>query len=229
MQSRVVLSAVLLSVAVPAWAQQTLDVQVPDATRHQMQVFERNLRLAIERGGQLLADRARQVVPDVELRFEVEPIVASVLVPEYGPIFYAQIPNIQEVGLKLWTINRQAQPATPLPRVSNTPPGGRVTAGGGAIADDPVVPPLTDPDKEYTAFMRGALIDAILDNALALPLAENETLTLIAGDIMGQPMNPFARPSRKLILRIKGEDLLALRQNRISRDEARARIKESKY
>ena len=35
--------------------------------------------------------------------------------------------------------------------------------------------------------------------------------------------------SRSLILQISGADLLALRQNRISRDDAKARIKEYRY
>ena len=214
-----------LAAAAPAGAQQTVDVQIPDSAKHQVLVFESNLRAAIQRGAQNLADRARQVVPDVILRFEAEPVVTGLLLPDYGAIFYAQIPGIQEVGLKLWSMNREA--TSSVSRVASGA-GGRVGATG-IVEADPAVPPLTDPDKEYTAFMRSALVDAILDNALALPVAEGETLTLIAGDVTGRPQDPLARQSRRLILRIKGEDLIALRLNRITRDEARARIKESRY
>jgi len=42
-------------------------------------------------------------------------------------------------------------------------------------------------------------------------------------------VNPLAEPARMLYLRIKGEDLIALRQNRITRDEAKKRILEKRY
>ena len=89
--------------------------------------------------------------------------------------------------------------------------------------------PLTDPDKEYTTFMRSSLIDAVLDHALGLPIPAGQYLTVIAGELQVVPATPFNPRSRMLILQLKGEDLTALRENRIDREEAKKRIKESKF
>jgi hypothetical protein len=69
----------------------------------------------------------------------------------------------------------------------------------------------------------------MLDYANALPIREGQFLTLSVGVASAEPANPLAAIPRRLYLRLKGEDLMALRQNRISRDEARARIREFRY
>ena len=223
-----VVVVVALVVAPVTAQQQDGVVAVSPAARFQMQVFEMNLGAAIERGAQQLVERARQVVPNVNLQLQARPVVNSILLPE-GAVFYVQIPGIEDVGLKLWELSLRQTPqgANPnLPRVANGNP--RVAAGN-VVADDPVVAPLTDPSKEYTAFVRLALIDAMLDNSLALPVSEGQFLTLVADELANQPTDPLAQRSRKLILRIKGDDLIALRQQRITRDQAKQRLIESKY
>jgi len=52
---------------------------------------------------------------------------------------------------------------------------------------------------------------------------------VVADELQTQPASPFNPRSRTLILQIKGEDLLALRENRIDREEAKKRIKETKF
>jgi hypothetical protein len=200
---------------------------IAPSARFQMQVFEMNLGAAIERGAQQLVERARQVVPNVNLQLQARPQVNSVLLPE-GAVFYVQIPGIEDVGLRLWELSVRQVPPAPnnLPRMGNN--SGRVA--GTIVEGDPVAPPpLTDPSKEYTSFVRLALIDAMLDNSLALPIVEGQFLTLVADELISQPTDPLAQRSRKLLLRIKGEDLIALRQNRITRDQAKLRLIESKY
>lgn len=236
MITRVVgIGAVVVSLAVPAAAQeppQDATASVTETAKFQMRVFEQNLGAAIERGAQRLVERARQVVPSVNLQLQARPVVNGVLLPE-GAVFYAQIPGIEDVGLRLWEMYlRQAPrpippaPSANLPRMSN---GSATVTTGGVVADDPLVAPLTDPSKEYTAFVRLALIDAMLDNALALPIAEGQFLTLVADELASQRPEPLAERSRKLILRLKGDDLIALRQQRITRDQAKQRLIESKY
>jgi len=227
-----VVAAAAVAVVPVAAQQQDGMVAVTQASRFQMQVFEMNLGAAIERGAQQLVQRARQVVPNVNLQLQARPVVNSILLPE-GAVFYVQIPGIEDVGLKLWEMYLRQAPSRPLPapptnlpRVANS--SGSVTTGG-VVADDPLVMPLTDPSKEYTAFVRLALIDAMLDNSFALPVAEGQFLTLVADELANQPADPLAQRSHKLILRIKGDDLIALRQQRITRDQARQRLIESKY
>jgi len=88
---------------------------------------------------------------------------------------------------------------------------------------------MTDPVKEYSEFTRQALVDAMLDNAFALPLKDGQTLTLVIGVAGGQPTTEISQTPRKLYLTMKSEDLTALRQDRITRDQARTRISESRY
>ena len=113
------------------------------------------------------------------------------------------------------------RPSSPNPRVSSN-----------VVVDDPAIPavaPLTNPNAEYTSFMHASLIDTLLDGALSLPVPAGQYLTVIADELQTQPANPFEGRSRTLILRLKAEDLVALRENRITRDEAKTRIKESRY
>lgn len=223
--SRAFFVAVVMGMALPAWAQQVDPSPIQSDVRFQIQVFELNLRAAVQRGGQRLATEARKVQPDVMLQFTADPIVRSVVLPGYGPTFDVQIPEILDTGLALWRIyaNRGMPPAV---RAGQPGQPGRVNAAGTEVVE----PDATfDPDRAYTNFMKLALIDAMLDNALALPVPEGQQLTIIASGISGGPANPLGAEERKLILRIKGEDLIALRQGRITRDEAKQRILESRY
>jgi hypothetical protein len=89
---------------------------------------------------------------------------------------------------------------------------------------------MSNPIKEYSDFTHDALVAALLDSAFALPIREGQKLTLIVGNgTAGLSQDPLAEPARMLYLRIKAEDLLALRQNRITRDEAKKRILEWRY
>jgi hypothetical protein len=215
-----ILSIVLMvGAASAAVAQQVVDAPVSDGARQQMRVFERNLMTAIEGAGRQIADRVRQVAPNgqFQLQFQTDPIVTGVILPEMGPTFYVQIPAIEGVSLALYNNYRNQSPNRPINPVN------------GVVSAEPM-PLIENPDKEYTTLMRTSLIDAILDNALSLPITESQTLTLIAGDLTRDPAsNPLAQASRKLILQIKGADLLALRKNLLSREDAKAKIMESRY
>jgi hypothetical protein len=88
---------------------------------------------------------------------------------------------------------------------------------------------MTDPQQEYAEFTRQALMDAMLDQAFALPIREKQTLTVSVRTVSPMPANPLDPIQRRLYLQMKGEDQLALRQNVITRDEAKKRILESRY
>jgi hypothetical protein len=101
--------------------------------------------------------------------------------------------------------------------------------GGDVAVPAPVADPTFNPEQEYAIFMHDSLVGAMLDNALALPIAPNQSLTVIVSTGANVPVDPMAPPIKKLHLVLKGEDLLALRQNRITRDEAKKRIIEKRY
>lgn len=219
---RGIVVAGILGVAGAAAAQTPVDVQVSQDTLRQVQTFESNLRAAIEKAGAQLGERARQAVPDITLRFEAQPWVKGVVLPAgEGMLFLVEVPDIEGSSVMLWEMSRRmAQPLNPLPRVTN--PAAPVPA-------PPGVATITNPEREYSEYTRQALLDAMLDQAFALPIKEDQTLTLSVGVASLAPSNPLAPIPRRLYLRMKGEDLLALRQNRISRDEAKQRILEFRY
>ncbi len=233
LRSRLIAGVFILGVASSAlWAQQAANPPLSDATRNQVEGFERILRGAIDSAASKLNERARQAWPGVVIRldYQTPPIVTGVLLPDSGAIFHVLIPAIADVDWKLAAMIAARRAAAPPP--PGIVAGGRTVANGTVADPDPstpAVPPLTEPDKEYTTFMRLALIDALVDHALSLPIPSGQYLTVIADELPSQPLSPFDPRSRTLILQLKSEDLIALRENRITRDEAKARIKESRY
>jgi len=233
--SRLILGVVFVGALTPVLSAQ--DQQAPqqapaaapvsDSTRNQIEGFEASLRGAIHSAAAKLNQRVKDAFPnlDFQLRFVADPIVTGVLLPDSGPVFHVLIPAIEQLDVKILMLN--APRPGPVVPTRNTDPSR--PAASGIVEVNPGVPPLTDPDKEYTSFMRLSLIDAVLDHALALPIPQGQYLTVIAGELQVGPPTPFNPRSRTLILQLKGEDLTALRENRINRDEAKSRIKESRY
>jgi hypothetical protein len=93
-----------------------------------------------------------------------------------------------------------------------------------------VSPPSFDTDREYTTYVRSALIDAMLDSSGMFSISPEERLTVVVSGIDHPAPNPLYRAnSQKLILTISGSDLIGLRQGRLSRDEAKERIVEERF
>jgi len=91
--------------------------------------------------------------------------------------------------------------------------------------------PVDDPRAIYAGELTNALIDAILDHGAPVGVPAEEWLTVAAReslDLRFMPENPNDAATT-LILRIKGSDLNALRDHRLSRDEARKRIEVKQY
>src|SRR5262249_52442430 len=80
----------------------------------------------------------------------------------------------------------------------------------------------SNPDHEYAIAVCDALMDAMLDYSGPLPVKEEEWLTIAAIDGTGATPGVLNSPySYTTYLSIKGSDLLALRQGKISKSEAR--------
>jgi hypothetical protein len=213
-----------------AQAQQTVTPPA-DTTPNQIKGFEQSLLLAVDSAAGRLNSRVREALPNVQIQldYETRPIVTGALVPEAGAVFHVLIPAIAELDLKMANVYLSRRPTPPTPVVRTVDPA-RVTANS-IVEPDPntITTPLTEPDKEYTTFMRLALIDAVVDHAITVRIPAGQNLTVIADELQTQPASAFNPRSRTLILQIKGEDLIALRENRIDREEAKKRIKESRY
>jgi hypothetical protein len=224
----VLIASVVVVAGTVVHAQTPVAAQVPAQALHQVKVFEANLKAAIEKAADQLADRAKQVVPDIKLTFETPIRTYSAVMPNgEGILFFVEVPAIEGTSAKMWDLYRSMlespRPNPNNPRMSNS-------TNPGLVPGMPIDPSwMTEPEKEYAEFTRQSLVDAMLDNAFALPLKEGQTLTLVVG-VAGSPgPSAIGEPARKLYLSMKAEDLLALRQNKIGRDEARTRISERRY
>jgi hypothetical protein len=198
------------------------------------------LRSAVDRGGQNFAKRASQVVPVVVSPGDA-PVVSGVVVRELNVyVFEVQVPGIWQTSLVLSMLRgaqgtpppQPVQPQQPVqPVASPGPGGGRVSAS--TVEPDPMTSAAVgnfDPNREYSYEVRDALIESVLDNAGVLPLGPSDSLVIIAGGNDPVVPNAFYRPtSRKLVLSIKGSDLLDFRQGRLTREEAKRRVKESHF
>jgi hypothetical protein len=90
---------------------------------------------------------------------------------------------------------------------------------------------LIDPRNVYFTELTNALLDAILDHGPPLAVAPDEWLTVAARESVDRRFVPDDPDdtAMTLILRIKGSDLSALRERRLTRDEARKRIEVKRY
>jgi hypothetical protein len=99
-------------------------------------------------------------------------------------------------------------------------------AGVGPAVPGPVA--IEDPRVFYAAEMTNALVNAVLDQGATVGVGPEEWLTIAARESLDLRFMQDD-PATTLVLRIKGSDLTALREKRISRDEARQRIEVKQY
>ena len=184
------------------------------------------MKKAIEQAAVELGDRARKVVPDVMLAFQMQPQSKSFIYPTgEGILVTIEVPAIEATSVMLYlqTVEQLNRQNNPLRTIGTAAPPAVTTGAVGPLVA------LTNPEKEYAELARQGIVDAMLDFAFALPIKDKQTLTVSAGTISPGPANPLAQVERRLYLTVKAEDLLALRENRITRDEAKARIIEKRY
>jgi hypothetical protein len=192
----------------------------PEQEKDQVRNFAYVLRAQVERGGQRLAQRVTEIVADApQLGMAGTPDVLGAPHPDGGFVFTVQVPDIQPSFLYLFGMRlRQQQGARP---VTTNPTDPRVV-------DPPKSADLAfDPGREYGEFVRAGLMDAMVENSQALGIADGR-LVVIASVTAEARRDPLEN-SRLLILSIKGEDLAAYRQGRITKDEVLQRITDRRF
>ena len=234
--------AVALVVAVPAGlAAQQAQPQAPtqaqtstndpqlEKTKNEVRTFEIVLYRSIETAGQKLATWAQTMAPNVLLSPAADPVVNGVPIPGENLVFMVRIPELS--GVPVFVRN---------PGFSNQgfgaggeakPTQGKLVNSTGVVADDPMknnTPP--DPNVMYSDFVRLGLMDAMLDSSSVLTLKDGQWLTVVGIPVDVLVTNPYYRnTSRKLILSIKAEDIAAFRAGRITRDEAKLKIVDTRF
>ena len=198
--------------ALPAAAQST---PTPNA-RYQVRTMETIFVRAIANGVDQIAQRLNEALPGIPVASGT-PHAHGYQVENYGWFFDVEVPEIRTATIDLYVELQR-------PRV---PASGRVNTGvAGQSAPMPVPssPVIEDPQREYRKAIRESLTDAILDFG-QMPLRPAEFLTV--GARAADPPTPAlaGEESMALVLSITGADLAEFRAGKITRDEARTRIK----
>jgi hypothetical protein len=195
------------------------------AFKSNVQLFEMALNNAIKKAGNNVADWARQIDKTVTMEFVTQPEVRAVPLPDDSLVFHV---DVYEIGMssQLWAQYRDLQQ-----RGMVGPSGGAVRAGNAPVPDDPIkAPPARmSPTQYFTEQVREGLINTILDSSAILQMRAGQTLTVACNPVESTSTNTLRSASRKLVLTIKGEHLLALQQGTLSRDEAKRRITERRF
>lgn len=122
-------------------------------------------------------------------------------------------------------------PALPQPGPSRVGTVSAATLGDGA-ASAAVAPPLMDdPGEAYTKEVRNALIDAMFDHSGPINLGASEWLSIAARADMDRRFlsgDPNDVP-QTMVLRVRGSDLQAFREGRLSREETVKRVEVSSF
>ena len=240
---RVLVVGAALALAAPLAAQQIQPGQDDQQFRYKLQTFEGVLQSAVRHGGETFArEQAPSIPPGIQL-FSDDPQARGFAPPQGGGlIFLVVVPALRSpvVGLFLSPRPRNADP------LRNVGGGPNAVGGNSAMttpsADPMAVSPVVDDgrcatrtarsagtpiwDYEYAVAVCDALMEAMLDNSGPLPVKEEEWLTVAAIDGVGTAPGVVNSPyNYTTYLAIKGSDLLALRQDKISKDEARKRVR----
>jgi hypothetical protein len=232
----------VFAAAVPVSAQQSAD-----PLRSQIMTFEDVLKRAIELAGEdFSAQVQQQLRPAFPIQFGFDPpgpVVRGWPIDSYGYHFDVQVPDVAETGMLLLSlVPRQAPSPARRPDAETRP-----VASGGVVKDDPMVSgpaspraaaPASggtggggtfDPNTAYRENVRSALIDAILNNPGVLNLRANDVLAVSAAGVGQTPLYRLSPRSARLTLYFSGADLIALREGRLTRDEAKKRIREQTF
>lgn len=189
----------------------------PVATRVQLRTMESVFTNAVQGGVTKLAEQITQAFPGLTIVGSA-PRAHGYTVDNYGWFFDVEVPELQWAVIELYA---EIQPRPNDPRVAVN--GRRPASGAGAVASSPAPDPAASRD-EYRRLIREALMDAMLDFG-QVPLKPNERLTVGARSADSPLPTIDNGDSVSLVMQISGEDLALFRQLKITREEAKQRIR----
>jgi hypothetical protein len=198
-----------------------------DRQRADVGTFEIALRRAVDRAVLDMAAWAHEIVPTVQLGQASEPVVHGVPVADASVTFTIEVSEL--LGVNLFQAYAQ--------RPQQSSGNGVQRVGAQVVPGDPTTGPVPAPpgpptsaafNQHYSDFVRGAVIDTLLDQSGVLTLKDDQVLAVAVIPVSVTSV-PGPRGRGQLILSIKGGDLNQLRQGKISRDEAKRRIVETHF
>ena len=201
-----------------------------------VRLFEIALGEALNQAGTDLQTWARaKVGPDytVNMAPAALPKVSAILLPDNSLAFDIHLAEMNVTAYDITMRMRELQQQ----QAQQTPPDksvdGRVRAAG-LVKPDPVGPVpkggTASASQQYSDYVRDALLKAMVDQAYLLPIGPGQMLTVQVTPVDVAVTNIFDKnPSRKLILSIKGDDLEAFRQKRLTREQLVLRIIDRRF
>jgi hypothetical protein len=103
-------------------------------------------------------------------------------------------------------------------------PGDRTVRAADLPENPGQLPELIGPDDQYTAAVKSTLVDAMIEHGHAVGVGPDEWLTVAARDAEGPTMPGEIYNAVTIVLSIRGRDLAAFREGRLTRDEARKAV-----
>jgi hypothetical protein len=210
--TRALVTGAVLTVAASA-AAQNLDRPAPPTAaqmqaRQQIAAFEAALENAVRYGTQMLDQRLQQSSAANMVMLAGMPRARGFRLDDYGVMFDVEFPSMRRS--MVWSLQE-------LERANTTNAALRTAQPGSAV----------QPREIYQNEITDALLNVILDYTGTLGLGPAEWLTVAAretvvdrrfvnGGVIEAPMT--------VILRMKGSDLQALREQKLTRDEVRAKV-----
>ena len=169
---------------------------------------------AVRSGVEQIAQKVQDSVPGLTLVGGV-PHAHGYAVENHGWFFDIEVPELYWATIDLYSQLQRPQPRQPESR----PVGNPTTSPTGAalVQSEPSVT-----RDDYRRAIREALMDAILDFG-QVPLKATEWLSIGVRSV--DTPAPTMNDTVALVMQITGEDLTLYRQAKITRDEAKKRIK----
>ena len=135
--------------------------------------------------------------------------------------------DIRDLEAQIKEYDQQVGPVTPA--TSNAAASGPTMASSSAA--DPKIDPKSDLKSVYFNDITTALVAAILDHGAPIGVGADEWLTVAARESAdrGFVPNDPNDTAMTFILRIKGSDLAALQERRLTKDEARKKVEIKRY
>lgn len=201
--------------ATPAGAQTPPSAApMSQSVRVQVRTMENVFVTAVRSGVEQIAQKVQDSVPGLTLVGGV-PHAHGYAVENHGWFFDIEVPELY------WaTIDLYSQLQRPQPRQPESRPVGNTSGAQPNAALVPSEPSVTRDD--YRRAIREALMDALLDYG-QVPLKASEWLTIGVRSV--DTPAPTMNDTVALVMQITGEDLTLFRQAKITRDEAKKRIK----
>ena len=221
----VALTAALAAVAlVPLRAQGRPGAQVPGPSaqqieaRHQIEAFESVLENAVGYAAQRLIQHGAVTPAPINTRVEVlltgQTSARGFRLEGYGAVFDVEFPSIRRtVAWTMKTLEDQIKSASPQ-TVSAT--------------SAPAAAPVVDPRVFYSSELTSALLTAVVEQGGAAGIGPDEWLTVAARESLDLRFVPDD-PATTLIVRVKGSDLTALREKRLTKEELAKRVEVKQY